>query len=65
MVRMTLGVKVKSRDTVVVAAVEVVECELRRMKRRSILGILVALLDLPCYLLLEYSLLLLSVVDNI
>ncbi|PNX54809.1 hypothetical protein L195_g048431 [Trifolium pratense] len=64
----TPAVKVKCIDKVeLVVVVAVVEEEyvLRMMSLRSILGILEALLDLPCYLLECSLLLLLVVVDNI
>jgi hypothetical protein len=52
-------------ELVVVAAVVEEEYELRKMRLRNILGILEALLDLPCYLLECSLLMLLVVVDNI
>jgi hypothetical protein len=60
--------KVKCRDMVELVVVAVVveeEYELRKMSLRNILGILKALLDLPCYLLECSLLMLLVVVDNI
>jgi hypothetical protein len=61
-------VKVKCTDMaefVVVAAAVEEEYDLRKMSLRNILGILEALLDLPCYLLECNLLLQLVVVDNI
>jgi hypothetical protein len=52
-------------EFVVVAAAVEEEYDLRKMSLRNILGILEALLDLPCYLLERNLLLQLVVVDNI
>lgn len=65
MLEMKPDVKAKSIEMAVVVAVEVRECEMKTMIRRSISEISVALLDQLPWCLLEYNHLLLLVVDNI